>query len=107
MLQKRNFRKLLLAALLLGAASTAIAWETCGINLQYEIDGTTLQFRSPDPSIPATIYSQAFINRTDIADIVFPENLAEISSEAFRGCLLVGSGNSLPKGGGENQTEAW
>jgi len=21
--------------------------------------------------------------------------------------LLVGSGNSLPKGGGENQTEAW
>ena len=82
MLQKRNFRKLLLAALLLGAASTAFAWETCGINLQYEIDGTTLQFRSPDPSIPATIYSQAFI-------------------------ILVGSGNSLPKGRGENQTEAW
>ena len=89
MLLVRNYNKLLLAALLLGAASTAYAWIDCGTNLQYEIDGTTLRFLSPDPEQPATIYSQAFINRTDIADIVFPENLAEISSEAFRCCTSI------------------
>ena len=89
MLQVRNYNKLLLAALLIGAASTASAWIDCGTNLQYEIDGTTLRFLSPDPEQSATIYSQAFINRTDIADIVFPENLAEISSEAFRGCTSI------------------
>ena len=89
MLPVRNYKKLLLAALLLGAASTTYAWIDCGTNLQYEIDGTTLRFLSPDPEQPATIYSQAFINRTNIADIVFPENLAEISSEAFRGCTSI------------------
>ena len=88
-LQVRNYNKLLLAALLLGAASTASAWIDCGTNLQYEIVGTELRFLSPDPEQPATIFSQAFINRTDIADIVFPENLAEISSEAFRGCTSI------------------
>lgn len=89
MLPVRNYKKLLLAALLIGAASTAYAWIDCGTNLQYEIVGTELRFNSPDPEQPATIYSQAFINRTDIADIVFPENLAEISSEAFRGCTSI------------------
>ena len=89
MLQVRNYKKLLLAALLIGAASTASAWTACGTNLQYEIDGSGVLRFNTDPEQPATIYSQAFINRTDITDIVFPENLTDISSEAFRGCTSI------------------
>ena len=89
MLQVRNYNKVLLAALLLGAASTAFAWEPCGINLQYEIDGSGVLRFNTDSDQPATIYSQAFKDRTDITDIVFPDNLTEISSEAFRGCTSI------------------
>ena len=89
MLLVRNYNKLLLAALLLGAASTASAWMPCGTNLQYEIDGSGVLRFNTDPEQSATVNSQAFINRTDITEIVFPDNLTEISSEAFRGCTSI------------------
>ncbi len=89
MLQVKKYMKFLLAALLVFEASNAFAWTNCGTNLQYEIDGSGVLRFNTDPELPATIYSQAFINHTDIVDIVFPENLTEISSEAFRGCTSI------------------
>lgn len=89
MLPVRNYKTLLLAALLVGAVSTAWAGTSCGINLEYTISGTTLVLTSPDPTQPATIYSQAFKDRTDITDIVFPDNLTMISSAAFYGCTGI------------------
>ena len=89
MLPAKNCKILLLAALFAGAASTAFAGTTCGNNLEYELQGTTLVLTSPDPPQPATIYSQAFKDRTDITDIVFPDNLTEISTYAFSGCTGI------------------
>ncbi len=53
------------------------------------MDGTTLVLTSPNPAAPATINSQAFMNRTYITGIVFPDNLTVIYSEAFRGCTGI------------------
>ena len=86
MLQVRNYKSLVLAALLIGAVSTALAGTSCGTNLECEIVGTTLVLTSPDPTQPATIYSQAFKDRTEITDVIFPDNLTEINSAAFQGC---------------------
>ena len=41
MLQVKKYMKFLLAALLVFGSCKAFAWEPCGTNLQYEIDGTT------------------------------------------------------------------
>lgn len=85
-LRVRNFNKLLLAALLVGAAGTALAGTPCGTNLEYEIvGGNTLVFTT-DPTQSATIYSSAFLGRTDIAEVIFPDNLIDISTSAFQGC---------------------
>ena len=89
MLPVRNYNKLLLAALLLGAASTAYAWTNCGINLQYEIDGTTLRFNSPDPEKPATIQTAFFKNNMSITSFTLPENVWQIGSQAFMGCTAL------------------
>ena len=89
-LQVRNFNQLLLTALLVGAVSTAFAINPpYGDNLDYAMNSTTLVLTSPDPTQPATIYSQAFKDRTDITDIVFPDNLTEISTYAFEGCTSL------------------
>ena len=86
----RNYKKLLLAALLIGAASTAYAWIDCGTNLQYEIDGTTLRFLSPDPTKPATIGTiELFMGNTTITSFSLPENVTMISTQAFNGCTAL------------------
>ena len=89
MLQVKNFNKLLLAALLIGAAGIALAGTPCGMNLEYELSGTTLVLTSPDPTVSATIYSQAFKDRTDFTDVLIPDNVTEISSYAFYGCTAL------------------
>ena len=90
MLQVRNYKKLLLAALLIGAASTTFAWTDCGTNLQYEIDGTTLRFLSPDPTQPATIGTiELFMGNTTITSFSLPENVTTISTQAFNGCTAL------------------
>ena len=90
-LRVRNYKKLLLAALLIGAASTASAWTDCGTNLQYEIDGSgVLRFRSPDPEQPATIGTiELFMGNTTITSFSLPENVTMISTQAFNGCTAL------------------
>lgn len=90
-LRVRNYKKLLLAALLIGAASTAYAWIDCGTNLQYEIDGSgVLRFRSPDPTQPATIGTiELFMGNTTITSFSLPENVTMISTQAFNGCTAL------------------
>ena len=89
-LQVRNFKHIFLVLLLCGAVGTAFAIDPpYGDNLEYAMDGTTLVLTSPDPTQPATIYSQAFKDCTNITDIVFPDNLTEISSYAFEGCTSL------------------
>lgn len=85
----RNCKHIPLLLLLFGAVGTAFAGTPCGDNLEYTMDGTTLVLTSPNPAAPATIYSQAFKDRTDITDIVFPDNLTEISTYAFEGCTSL------------------
>ena len=90
MLQVRNYKSISLLLLLFGAVGSAFAINPpYGNNLDYAMNGTTLVLTSPDPTQPATIYASAFLNRADITDIVFPDNLTEISSEAFRGCTGI------------------
>ena len=78
-----------LAALLVGAAGTALANTPCGTNLEYEIMGNTLILTSPDPESPAMIVSQAFINHTDFEKVVIPDNVTQIGSQAFMGCTAL------------------
>ena len=80
-----------LAALLIGAAGTAFAGTSCGTNMEYEIVGTELRLTSPDPTSPATINSQAFINRTDFTEISMPDNVTVINTKAFEGCTALTS----------------
>ena len=80
-----------LAALLIGAAGTAFAGTSCGTNMEYEIVGTELRLTSPDPTSPATINSQAFINRTDFTEISIPDNVTVINMKAFEGCTALTS----------------
>lgn len=82
----RIFNKLLLAALLVGAAGTALAGTPCGTNLEYEIVGTTLVLTSPDPASPAKITSSAFENNLTITKVIIPENVSEVMYHAFYGC---------------------
>ena len=83
-LQVRNFNKLLLTALLIGAVGSAIAGTPCGTNLEYELDGTTLVLTSPDPTQAATIYSQAFYNsEMSFQEVIIPDNVTEINTKAF------------------------
>ena len=82
---ERNFKNILLL-LLIGAAGSASAWETCGDNLQYEIDGTTIRFQSPNPTDEATIQTAAFKDNTTITSVIIPENVWQIGSQAFYGC---------------------
>lgn len=90
MLQVRNYKSISLLLLLFGAVGSAFAINPpYGNNLDYAMNGTTLVLTSPDPTQPATIYASAFLNRADITDIVFPDNMTEISSEAFRGCTGI------------------
>ena len=90
-LQVRNFNKLLLTALLIGAVGSAIAGTPCGTNLEYELDGTTLVLTSPDPTQAATINSQAFMGRMDFTDVVIPDNVTEINTRAFKNCTALTS----------------
>lgn len=98
MLQEKSYNRFALLLrrvgvallLLVGAVGTASAWEICGTNLQYEIDGSgVLRFQSPSPTASASVDASAFLNRTEITDIIFPDNLTEINSEAFRGCTSL------------------
>ena len=75
-----------LAALLIGAAGTALADTPCGTNIEYAMDGTTLVLTSPDPTQPATINSRAFENRSDFTNVIIPDNVTVINSYAFQGC---------------------
>lgn len=87
MLQERNFNKLLLTALLIGAVGTAFAGIPCGTNLEYELDGTTLVLTSPDPTQAATIAAQAFCNsEMSFKDVLIPDNVTEINTRAFEYC---------------------
>ena len=85
---ERNFKNILLL-LLIGAAGTAYAWEDCGTNIQYEIQGSTLVLNSPDPDQPATIVSEAFKNNTEITSVTLPENVTTIEGQAFMGCTAL------------------
>jgi len=86
-LRVRNYKAMLLAALLIGAVNNAFAIDPpYGANLNYAMDGTTLVLTSPNSAQPATIYSSAFLNRTDITAVIFPDNLTDIYSCAFKGC---------------------
>ncbi len=86
MLPAKNCKILLLAALFVGAASTAFAGTQCGTNLEYELQGTMLVLTSPDPGASATISSSAFYNRTDFTDVIIPDNVTSIGPSAFYGC---------------------
>ena len=88
---EKNFNKLLLTALLLGAVGSAIAGTPCGTNLEYELDGTTLVLTSPDPTQAATINSRAFMGRMDFTDVVIPDNVTEINTRAFKNCTALTS----------------
>jgi len=78
---------MLLTALLIGAVSSAFAIDPpYGDNLNYAMDGTTLVLTSPNSAQPATIYASAFLDRTDITAVIFPDNLTDISTSAFQGC---------------------
>ena len=84
---EKNFNKLLLTALLIGAVGSAIAGTPCGTNLEYELDGTTLVLTSPDPTQAATIYSQAFYNsEMSFQEVIIPDNVTEINTKAFENC---------------------
>ena len=88
-LRVRNFNKLLLAALLVGAAGTALAGTPCGTNLEYEIVGTTLILTSSNPAAAATIDASAFKEKTfstSFTKVIIPENVTQINSAAFYGC---------------------
>ena len=85
---ERNFKNILLL-LLIGAAGTAYAWTNCGTNIQYEIQGSTLVLNSPDPTLPATIVSEAFKNNTEIKSVTLPENVTTIEGQAFMGCTAL------------------
>ena len=88
-LRVRNYKKLLLAALLIGAASTAYAWEPCGTNLQYEIDGSGVLRFNTDPDQPATVANSAFKENTTITSFTLPENVTQIGSQAFFRCTSL------------------
>jgi hypothetical protein len=79
----------LMAALLIGTAGTALAGTPCGTNLEYEIDGTILRFRSPDPTSDASIQTGAFKNNITITAVTLPENVWQIGAEAFSGCTSL------------------
>lgn len=84
---EKNFNKLLLTALLIGAVGSAIAGTPCGTNLEYELDGTTLVLTSPDPTQAATINSQAFYNsEMSFQEVIIPDNVTEINTKAFENC---------------------
>ena len=85
---ERNFKNILLL-LLIGAAGTAYAWEDCGTNIQYDIQGSTLVLNSPDPTLPATIVSMAFKNNKEIKSVTLPENVTTIEGQAFMGCTAL------------------
>lgn len=81
---------MLLAALLIGSAGTALAEKTsCGTNLEYELVETVLRLTSPDPASPATILTEAFKNNTTITSVTLPENVWQIGSQAFYGCTAL------------------
>ena len=84
---EKNFNKLLLTALLIGAVGSAIAGIPCGTNLEYELDGTTLVLTSPDPTQAATIATQAFYNsEMSFQEVIIPDNVTEINTKAFENC---------------------
>ena len=91
MLPERNYKSLLLAALLIGAASTAFAWTSLGegTNLEYEIDGTVLRLQSPDPGSNATIPGEAFKENFTITSVSLPSNVTTIEGQAFMGCTAL------------------
>lgn len=90
MSRERNYKTLLLTALLIGAVSTASAWENCGTNLQYVIDGTILRLQSPDPTAEAVIAPVSGIfGNTTITSVSFPENVTTISAQTFNGCTSL------------------
>ena len=85
----RNCKHIPLLLLLFGAVGTAFAGTPCGNNLEYTMDGTTLVLTSPNPAAPATVNASAFLNRTNITAVVFPDNLTVIYSAAFYGCTGI------------------
>lgn len=89
MLQVRNYKSISLLLLLFGAVGTAFAWEDCGTNIQYDIQGSTLILNSPNPTQPATIVAEAFKDNTDITSVTFPENVTTIEGQAFMGCTAL------------------
>ncbi len=89
MLQVRNYKSLLLAALLVGAVSTASAGTPCGNNLEWVLNGSTLVLSSPNPYSAATIYAQAFRNKGNFTDVIIPDNVTQIHTKAFENCTAL------------------
>ena len=89
MLQVRNFNKILLTALLVGAVSTASAGTPCGDNLEWVLNGSTLVLSSPNPYSAATIYSQAFRDKGNFTDVIIPDNVTQIHTKAFENCTAL------------------
>ena len=93
----KNTLKIMLAALLVGAAGTALADTPCegyisfgdGANLCYKIEGTTVLFCSPDPDANAVIPNSAFKAKRTITSFVIPDNVTQIGSQAFMGCTAL------------------
>lgn len=89
MLQVRNYKSISLLLLLFGAVGSAFAWDNCGTNIQYEIQGSILVLNSPDPTQSAVISASAFKNNTTITSVTFPENVTSIEGQAFMGCTAL------------------
>ena len=98
MLQVRNYKSLLLAALLVGAVSTASAGTPCGNNLEWVLNGSTLVLSSPNPYSAATIYAQAFRNKGNFTDVIIPDNVTQIHTKAFENCTVDSIGVEAFKG---------
>ena len=84
-----SYCRLILAALLVGVASTAFAWTDCGTNLQYEIDGSGVLHFNTDPDQPAILATTDFMNNPTITSFTLPENVTTISTQAFNGCTAL------------------
>ena len=89
LMEKFLSKYLLLVTLLIGTASTAFAGTSCGINLEYEVDGTTLILTSPNPAADAVIANSAFKGNTTITSVVIPSNVTTIEGQAFMGCTAL------------------
>ena len=91
MLQVRNFSMLLC---LCGCLAAQAEPQSCGTNLLWEMNGTTLQLTSPESAQDAVMsFDQGTAPWTGVAStitaIVMPNNLTTIAVSAFESCTAL------------------